>query len=536
MTQNYDVCIVDDDPNDAKLIRRILENAGYSCVIASDGESGWELIRKHHPKVVVCDWIMPGINGLDLAQKMRADPILASTYFLMVTGVTDEISHAKALTSSVDDVISKPVDHSLLLARVRVGQRLWDTTEQLRKAAITDGLTGLYNHDYLTTIIDREFNRVRRYGGQLALIMLDLDFFKAVNDTYGHLTGNKTLIEVARILGQSVRDIDTVGRFGGEEFAIVAPETPLSDATTVSQRIRLAIADTICLPELHGHQITASLGVATMDDVTVRSAADLIDRADRALYAAKREGRNRVVSSAEMSSTESFVGLESQEVEALRKRVAVMSVQAKEIYMQSVASLVQALEEKDPFTARHAINVAFYCEKLASVMGCNEALTQSVRNAGLLHDVGKVGIPDRILMKPAGLSEVEAVVIQQVPEISVRILDHLRILDSEIMFIRHQREFYDGSGYPSGLVGDQIPIGSRILLVANAFDAMTTDRVYRACRSIDDALAELKLASGKQFDSRVVDALFGYIRTNRAEVTQCIRATADAIRTPSSVY
>ncbi len=514
---------------------RILTDAGYRCVTASDGRRGWEKIKQHKPKVVVSDWCMPGMDGLELCEKLRSTPELAQTFFLMATSKTDADARRQALESFADDYVYKPIDRSFLLARVRVGIRMWDATEQLREAAITDGLTGLYNHDYLNTVVDREVNRARRYGGNLAFIMLDLDFFKAVNDTYGHLAGNATLVEIARILNQNVREFDTAARFGGEEFAIVAPEATLEDAVAISQRIRLAIADTLQVPDLHGHHVTASLGIATVGDTRVRTPADLIDLADRALYVAKRDGRNRVVTANDITDDQpTSVGTE--EVETLRKRVAVMYVQAKEVYVQSVSSLVQALEEKDPFTAKHSLNVAHYSEKLARELGLSESLVTTIRNAGLLHDVGKVGIPDRVLMKPTGLTDVEIMVMQQLPIISVRILDHLRILESEIHIIRHQREYIDGTGFPSGLKGEQIPIGSRIVLVANAFDAMTTDRVYRPCRTVDEALVELKAVAGTQFDPRIVDAMVKIASEDGDSVRERIRSTAEALRMPCLTY
>lgn len=535
MDSNCDVCVIEDDPDDRRLILDILARQGYACQAANDGHAGWDLINQYRPKVVLSDWELPGEDGLQLCQRLRQSPELLATFFIMVTGRDDIEQREHALDSGVDDYLLKPVDRSYLLSRVRVGIRMWETKERLRQAAITDGLTELYNHDYLNSVIERELNRARRYGGRLSLIMLDLDFFKAVNDTYGHLVGNATLVEVARVLRQSVREFDTVGRFGGEEFAIVAPEASLEDAAAIAERIRLGIADTLHVKALRGHQVHASLGVASADDVRVRSAADLVDLADQALYGAKRTGRNRVVTALDLSD-DNEIGIEAQEVDALRKRVAILSVQAKEVYIQTIASLLQALEEKDPFTARHSTNVSYYCEHIARAMGLSDALSTTVRNAGLLHDIGKVGVPDRILVKPTELTEAELAFMAKVPAISVRIIDHLRILESEIYIIRHQREYFDGSGFPDALRGEQIPIGSRIVLVANAFDAMTTDRVYRSCRSIDEAMNEIEGCALKQFDPNVIEGLATLIETQRNQIAERIEETAQALRTPINVF
>lgn len=532
MSHNCDICVIEDDASSRRLMVGILTRAGYECLEAEDVKSGWGLISQHRPKVIVSDWELPGKDGLDLCHLVRESPELAATFFIMVTVRDDPKQRAHALESGVDDYLTKPVDQPALLARVRTGIRMWDVKERLRQAAVTDGLTGLYNHDHLKSVIELELKRSRRYGGRLSLVMMDLDFFKAVNDTYGHLVGNDTLVEIARLLRESVRDVDVVGRFGGEEFVIVLPEAALDEALTISERIRHAVCDTLNVEGLGEHKVTASFGVATADDARVRSAADLVDLADRALYAAKSEGRNRVTSALDVAEG-ACLAIEGEEVDALRKQVAVLGVQAKEVYVQTVASLLQALEEKDPFTAQHSLNVAYYAEQIARTLGLNEPLATSVRNAGLLHDIGKIGIPDRILLKPSGLTEVEGMVMRQVPAISVRIIDNLRILDSEMHIIRHQGECFDGSGYPDELVGEQIPIGSRVLLTANAFDAMTTDRVYRTCRSIGETMEEIHRKSGTQFDPQAAKALQTIIDSRSSVIRDRIRETVEALRIPS---
>ncbi len=536
MGSTCDVCVIEDDASMAKLIVAVLTRAGYTCLSAGDASRGWELIEQNHPKVVVSDWELPGDDGLNLCQRLRSNADLSTTFFIMVTGCQDVEKRTMALNNGVDDYLIKPVDHGFLLARVRAGVRMWEVNERLRQAAITDGLTKLYNHDHLVTVLEAELKRAHRYGGRLSLIMIDLDFFKAINDTYGHLAGNEALVEVARVLRENVRDVDTVGRFGGEEFAIVAPEATIEQAVAIAERMRHGIADTVSIEAIGNHSVTASFGIATADDARVRSIADLIDLADRALYTAKSDGRNCVRTVFEIGEDEEHIAIEGAEIEGLRKKVALLSVKAKEVYVQTVSSLLQALEEKDPFTARHSLNVSYYAEQIARTMGLSEPLCVSIRNAGLLHDVGKVGIPDRILMKPTQLTAVEEKVMRQVPAISVRIIDYLRILESEMHLIRHQSEYHDGSGYPDGLHGDQIPVGSRVLLVANAFDAMTTDRLYRSCRTIEDTLVELRACAGKQFAPDVVEALHAFVQAHRNDVRKRVRETTDALRIPVHAF
>lgn len=526
-----DVCIIEDDADQLRLIARILERAGYDVVTAGNLTTGVDLIRETHPKVVLCDCELPDGRGADLCDQIRQDQQLADIHIILMSASASQNLSLEVLNARADDYLTKPKSADELKARVRVWVRMWTMYEQLRRAAITDGLTGLYNHDHFNSILESELARSRRYGKALALIMLDMDFFKAINDTYGHLAGNAALAEVSRILQNGVREIDSVARFGGEEFAIVLPESTVSDAAQAAERIREALLTTFHVPALRNHRVTASFGVADSEDPRVTCAADLVDLADRALYAAKRRGRNQVADGSNLD-VEPRATLQTGEVERLQRRIEALSVRTKDVYVQSIAALLQALDEKDPFTARHAMNVAFYAQQVAAKMGCSRSTIKSVHNAALLHDIGKIGVPDGILMKKTPLADVERMIMDQVPIIGARIVDQLRILEAEISIIRHQREFFDGSGRPAGLSADQIPVGSRILGVADAFDAMTTDRVYRKRISVERAIDELHRLSGRQFDPQAVQALSECFEQEREAWRQRVEKTIDTLRIP----
>lgn len=530
MSSAYDICVVEACPETRRSVVETLRGAGFSLCEAGDGIEGWGLITTHAPKVILSGWYLPGLDGLELCRNLREHPERKDTFFVLMTAQDRDASKTLALCSGADDYLPTPIDAEDLIARMRVGVRLYAMQEKLRQAAITDGLTGLYNHDHLHRILETEMNRCRRYGGSLSFLMVDLDYFKAVNDTYGHLAGNDVLQQVAVVLRMTVRDVDVIARFGGDEFAIVAPESTLESAAVVADRIRTAVAENVHLPGEDRSMVGVSVGVSCTDDLRVKSAADLLDLADQAMYVAKRTGRNRVATAREVGVDQSApeAVFQIEEIDSLRKRVAMLSAHAKDMYLQSIASLVQVLDEKDPYAACHSSNVSSIASEIGFHLGCDEGLVAAVRNAGLLHDIGKVGIPDAILLKPATLTPLEQAVMQQVPLISARIIDHLRILESERQIIRHQREHYDGSGVPDGLEGDAIPIGSRIVLVADAFDAMTTDRVYRLRRSIDEALAELQACAGRQFDARVVEGLRELVHRDRPAWQRRVEETTQA--------
>jgi len=524
-----DVCIVEDDPSQRALLLRCLMDEQYRVIQAQDGLDAIFQIRQQRPRVVICDLHMPQASAVEVCRQVRGDPSLDGTYIIVITAdVSREARHA-ALNAGADDLVEKPFDAEEMLARIRNGLRIHGLQERLRRAALSDSLTGLWNHSHFRTLLDREYARTRRYGGAVSLLMLDLDYFKAVNDTFGHECGNRVLQATARHLLASVRDIDLVARYGGEEFAIICPQTGLSDALLLAERIRESLPHAVKVNDKSPIPITASIGVVCTTDPRVNSVTDLINYADQALYLSKRRGRNQVYSCVDLVDGEPEPELEVGEVERLRKQVVALSMQAKELCLQSVWALVQALEARDPNTAHHSRNVTYYIKRMVQNVNWPEPICTSIANAAMLHDLGKIGIPDRILQKSEPLTQSEANTMRQVPLITCKILEPLRVFETETAIIRHLRERYDGTGYPAGLAGNAIPLGSRLLAIAEAFDAMTTGRTYRPPRDIDEVFAEIQRSSGSHFDPQFVELLRrSYDQQQEEWRAQIERARAEA--------
>ncbi|MBN1341159.1 MAG: diguanylate cyclase [Phycisphaerae bacterium] len=530
MAEPVDLCIIAEPSTLCDALVDRLGREGYEIRVAKTGPDGIELARSDPPRVILCDWNVGDLDGTEICCLLQADPITADSYVILLAEEYTSQACARVLAAGGDDLVGRDRPFDELLSRVRVGIRMWNLQAGLKRTAITDGLTGLYNHRHFLNVIDSEFARSRRYGSRLSLILLDLDLFKAVNDIYGHQIGDMVLRQVGQALNDSVRDSDTVARYGGEEFAIVAPEATLAQAEELADRLRQRIADIECPEEMHGNRITASFGVASDEDSHVDTASALVGLTDQALYAAKRTGRNRIVSCAQLPGLVETGAHDPVEVEQLRRQVASLSVQAKEAYVQSIWALVQALEARDKYTARHSQNVTFFAEQIARRMGLSPALTRSVRLAAMLHDIGKIGVPDSVLMKPGPLTEEERSILRSVPQLSANIVDHMRILQAELPMIRHQHENFDGSGYPMGLAGNQIPIGARILMVAETFDALTADRVFRPSRSVGEALKEIRTHSGTQFDPKVVEALASCLEEQEAGILEYIDSSREALK------
>jgi len=371
--------------------------------------------------------------------------------------------------------------------------------QDARAQAATDALTGLWNHRAFHERIRKEVLRAQETGSPLSLIMLDIDNFKNVNDWLGHQVGDQTLRGLASSLTDAVGE-EKAYRYGGDEFAVLLSGVDRRKIARVAERLRRAVEKRT---DGSGERVTVSLGVASFPDVAV-SADELIYGADAAMYWAKSAGKNRVADWGDL--------VKHREEGTLPWYAADRGVKAPDV----VAALAAALAAKDPTTAGHTKRCSWYALKLAEEFGLPEEETSVVRLASLLHDIGKLAIPDEVLFKPGPLNEEEWAQMKQHPTAALHVLSHIRSLTDATPAILHHHEHFDGSGYPDGLAGEQIPIASRILLVTDAFDAMTTDRPYRKAMPVEAAIEELKRNSGSQFDPLVVGAFLRVVNREGA--------------------
>ena len=354
-----------------------------------------------------------------------------------------------------------------------------ETHHQVQQAARTDALTGLLNHGAMQLRVREEIARARRDGTPLSFVIIDLDDFKRVNDVRGHQAGDELLRQVAALLHAELRPYDQVARYGGDEFVLLLPGSDEATAHAVAERVRDAMAASMVG--------ACSLGVAQWHEPLDADA--LLEHADRALLLAKRTGKGRVA-------------VANADVE---RELAIL--QAQRGSPAAVQALAAAIEERDNYTHEHSEEVVHLARGVAMLLGLQSDQAERIAHAALLHDVGKLAVPNEILHKPGPLTPEEWVQMADHPVAGERIL--LRIPDLTVIapVVRHEHEHWDGSGYPDGLRGRRIPIGSRIILACDAYHAMITDRPYRAALSAAEAADELRRGSGTQFDPDVVDAL-----------------------------
>jgi len=288
------VLIAEDEPVARVRLIRVLESWGYQVSVAEDGDEAWRLLQlPDAPSLAIVDWMMPGLDGTEICRRVKADPEGRQPYVIMLTANKATADIVTAMDAGADDFVAKPFEFEELRVRLRAGQRIVSLQLELRRKASHDHVTGIFNRGVVLEMLRRERARAARQHSPVAVAVLDLDRFKRVNDVFGHQAGDIVLHEAARRISASLRRIDIVGRYGGEEFLLVMPGCGSDAAVMIAERVRFAIAATPMLASDRTIPVTASIGVATMAE-TSQNDQQLIAEADSAMYEAKRRGRNRV--------------------------------------------------------------------------------------------------------------------------------------------------------------------------------------------------------------------------------------------------
>jgi diguanylate cyclase (GGDEF)-like protein/putative nucleotidyltransferase with HDIG domain len=350
------------------------------------------------------------------------------------------------------------------------------------RLALTDPLTGLANHRSFQERVQRELVAAEARNVELTLCMIDIDDFKRINDLFGHPVGDNVLAQV----GARLRQNGEAFRLGGDEFALLLPAREADEALPIAQNVLARIAS-LDLGDVGS--VTASAGIASFP-AQAYGRDELIRLADSALYWAKEHGKNRV----------HVYRPDVVELAELRRLAHGPDRAAR---FRAAASLAKAVDARDTYTGSHSTRVAELAAWIAARLGLDVEQVELARLAGSLHDLGKLAIPEEILRKPGPLTPPERLVLERHSQIGFRMLESLGV-DPVADWVLHHHERWDGMGYPDGLSGDEIPLGARIIFVADAYDAMTSDRAYRGRLRPQEAVAELERCAGSQFDPEIV--------------------------------
>lgn len=383
--------------------------------------------------------------------------------------------------------IAAPIENAQLYARLEQKSRI-------------DELTGLFNRRYFEERLKEELARHSRYGDVFSIFMIDLDNFKAYNDVYGHPAGDILLGQIGKIIRSSVRNVDQAFRYGGDEFVVILPQTARDATYVVAERVRRQIAEEM---EKRAIAVTCSIGLASYPADGMLS-GELVDVADTALYHAKRTGGNRIFLSSKILSKPPDDG-------------GIPGIGTRPGSLSEVYDIASAVEAKDPYTYGHSKKVNIYAVALAERIGLSPDEVSTLSAAALLHDIGKVGIPDKVLNKKGKLNKEDWEAIKAHPKLGANIISNIPRLAPSVNSILYHHERWDGGGYPEGLKGEEIPIEARILAIADSFEAMTSARPYRPALSLEEVVTELKQGAGTQFDPKLVEVFIDIVEAGLPE-------------------
>ena len=512
--EKISILVADNHNLDKETLRVTLDNNDDYAYVIDTAASGTEALKKAAERefdLLLVDQDLPGVKGLKMVQEIIKRKMTVPVILIVAEG--KESIGVKAMDKGAYDYLTKEEVRTAALNRAvrRVMQRRKlesDIRESLRKLemlAVRDGLTGLYNHRHFREVLINEYKKAKRHTQPLSCIMIDLDYFKAVNDNYGHQYGDYVIAQSAQILKRLVRDTDFVARYGGEEFFIILPNTDLQGAFILADRIRKVFDNNKFTKDDISETVTISAGLSSTSDGNVVSDDDLIANADKALYRAKWRGRNNVSYYGELESEDSSsFRAELSRIEDFYNKFEAISENIKETCIESAHDILRELESGWDYFNEHSVRVSRYAEKISKALSLSEEEINIVKRAALLHDVGMVGISSNILKKKGKLSDKEYAIVKRHTNIGVKIIERTRLFQKELPIILHHHERFDGEGYPHSLRGEAIPYGARIICVAEAYDAMRSHTSYKKANSEKESISEIKTCAGSQFDPAIV--------------------------------
>jgi diguanylate cyclase (GGDEF)-like protein/putative nucleotidyltransferase with HDIG domain len=444
-------------------------------------------------------WVVLGIGGLAFAAMAMWLTTLLTRPLRQLTCTANKLAagelDARAVVKTHDEIGALGTAFNAMSQQLQKrDQNLREALDKLTRLSETDALTGLYNHRALHRQLERELSRAQRHRLPLSIAVVDIDDFKMINDTYGHPTGDHVIRLVAEVLTGNSRREDIVGRHGGDEFMLLLPGTSSVDAVTVIEKLRAAMHEA---PLVTGDglriPIRLSAGTATCpEDGSMLH--ELVAQADSHLYESKRKGGDVVTRRIDSTPLETLAGGG----------------------FGMLDSLVTAVDNKDRYTRRHSEDVTEFAVLIAEHLGLSDDQRRILRAAGLLHDVGKIGVPDALLRKPALLSMSEHEIVRHHATLGALVIQGVPDEAEVRRAVATHHERWDGTGYPAGLSGTDIPLLGRILAVADSFSAMTSDRPYRKALTFDEAFVELLAGSGSQFDPDIVETFLAALSVEEA--------------------
>lgn len=499
---------VEDSDNDFRRLEEILKDQPQVTLLrAVTIEEAFRIIDAGPAiKLVFLDHVLPDGTSFDFMRILEEKRVQLPV--VVITGQGDEMVASHIIQAGAYDYINKDNLNLPSVTRIiknamekfHLKKEMQRAFDKMTEMATRDELTGLNNRRLMYESLQREMLRVERYGSDLACLMLDLDHFKQINDTFGHLFGDSVLKEFAATLKRMVRSTDLIFRYGGEEFVILLPESNLYDGLQMAEKIRSHFETKQYQCQENAVVITVSIGAAAVMHHGAKEGRDLLSFADKALYSAKANGRNQI--QIYKSALEGASGSSEVPIQYVKDQIKMLLEKTRKSAIASIERLV--VDRSQMGLQTDTQRVVTCLELLARKLNFPTAVVETLKQAAQLHDYLQVILMESLLCKQTPLNSAERAEIEDHPKAVTEMVELFDFFNDIRKILLYHHEHYDGSGYPEGLHGDQIPIGARLLSVINAFVAMTSEKSYRPRLSDEDVVNELVHGAQTQFDPVMV--------------------------------
>ncbi|GAB6096041.1 hypothetical protein JCM14469_22940 [Desulfatiferula olefinivorans] len=541
-TEKPGILIVDDKPMNLVSLEAVLAGDPVDIVKAGSGNEALGLVLEREFALILLDVQMPDMDGFETAELIRSNPKTHHIPIIFISAVNQDEAHLfRGYESGAVDYLFKPVDSHILRSKVRVFIELYEQkkerealsrnleealaearrqrgiiaeqNEQLKELAVKDGLTGLYNHRHMAVVADAEFNRAIRYKTQLSCLMMDIDFFKEVNDSLGHPYGDFVLKAFADCLKAYMRESDFLFRYGGEEFLVLLPQTDLEGARSTAEKFRSGVENKVFDDGTHARSITVSIGAASLHFNHPVSAEEFIAFADKALFIAKAQGRNRVVVYQEHSQAlPEDAGGTGARVHHLKENLETILKKTKNAAIASLELLVR--DTGDSVAERRSRMLREYIAMIGYHLNLPPSIIETFTLTAVIHDCFQTLLGRTNALFAWNYTDRPMDEVKELPYILADLTEKFDFFARERELLLTHHEHYDGNGYPEGLKADEIPMGARIFAIADFFIGMAFRDGGLEDGGLDEALVRLAEESGRMFDPDLVRQFVAALEKN----------------------
>ena len=513
------ILIAEDDNVTRHILEKSVTEMDFEVVSCKNGHDAWKILQSENPPhLLILDWMMPGMDGLEICRKVREQAKEPYTFILLLTSKGEQDDFVKGMEAGADDYVVKPFNHNDLRVRLKAGRRIVELNEELlyvrdnlEKQATHDKLTGLYNRHFMVEILEKEFSRALRHQSDLSCLLLDLDNFKDVNDTFGHTFGDLVLREFSAGLEQNIRKSDISIRYGGEEFMVLLPNTGIAGAQNIAEKIRATCEKKRYDDGHNSTTVTVSIGIASIKQHQLIDDKEIVACADKALYRSKAEGRNRItvyMKKPSWISNNNEIS-EDNNLGHLKENIAVVLEKTKKSSIESLELLTRDLSSDEH--KQHNHDIKRYITLIGEKLALPPAIIETFKRAANFHDYFKILLRKTFKTKHIVLNKEERTEIEDHPYMLTELIDSFDFFANEKSILQYHHENFDGTGYPDGLEGNEIPLGARIFAMVDAITAMLSGRLHRVKLSPEEMVVELADKASTQFDPMLVSLFLDII-------------------------